>query len=89
MAHKEQHTSTHQQYYEQLIELKGEILARAAENDAISKRNMKAKYNKSSKRATIKEGDYILERNERRVDSLNPRSTIQSQICVGLYVEVF
>ena len=72
-THKGNTTGIHHQYLDSLVDLKKKLVDVAAENDQSSKLRMKERSEKDTRRERVRPGDYILERNEKRVDSLDPK----------------
>ena len=65
--------NTHQQYIEGLQELKKDLQDRARENDQRCKSRTQIRRNTGTRKLDINPGDYVLGRNERCSDSLDPR----------------
>ena len=66
-------TDSHEHHLERLKERKDELNRIVRENDELSKVKRQSRYDKNARRAEIEPGDFILERNETRTDSLDVR----------------
>ena len=89
-THEDSAVGTHQQYLDSLLERKKELLAMAAENDRLCKRNVRERSEKRVRRDRIKVGDFIFERNETRSDSLDPKFKGPFRVmgCRGVNVKI-
>ena len=72
-THGSNTTASHEQHLEELTKLKGELHDIARANDYLSRMKRQERYDKGAKRNEIEAGDYVLERNESRTDSLDPK----------------
>ena len=89
-THEDSAVGTHQQYLDSLLERKKELLAMAAENDRLCKRNVRERSEKRVRRDRIKVGDFIFERNETRSNSLDPKFKGPFRVmgCRGVNVKI-